>query len=86
MAPSDMIWFELNADFDLELYVFNPGEEVFVPAFMWPNYPAQKSLSKSLEWAQIKLTKESQKLAEICNDTSGYVYGGKIMSNNISKH
>ena len=69
------------------MYVFNPGDEVFVPAFMWPNYPAQKSLSKSLEWAQIKLTKKTQKLQiETCNDTSGYVYGGKIMSNTISKY
>ena len=87
MEASDIIWLELNSNFDLNLYVINPGDEIFVPAFLFPNYPAQQSLRKTLEWKQIKLTKESTRMEkETCNDASGYVFGGKIISNIISKH
>ena len=86
MEPADTIWLELNSNFDLNLYVLNPGDEVFVPVFLWPNYPAEQRIRKSLAWSKIDLTKTSEKLKKgTCNDTSGYVYGGKIKDNIISK-
>ena len=62
------------------MYVINPGDEVFVPIFNWPNYPATQGLRKTSEWSEIKLTKESKLTQkQTCNDTTGYLYGGKIL-------
>ena len=77
---------ELKATFDFDLYLLEPGDEVFIPATIWPNHP-QRALSyprmhqqkKTLSYSTIQLSKQSQvQHSASCNGTKGYVYGGKI--------
>ena len=77
---------ELKAEFDFELFLLEPGDEVFIPQFIWPNHP-QRILSypgihnqrKTLSYSTIQLSKQSQvQHSGGCNDTKGYVYGGRI--------
>ena len=78
------MWLELNSNFDLKLYVINRGDEIFVPTGMWPNYPTEQKIRKTLAWVEINLMKESQMMQlETCNDTISYVYGGKNYISNI---
>ena len=85
LKAQEIIWLELKATYDFELYVIVPGDEVFIPASMFPkhpqrilSYPAKQSLSKTLAYSQIQLTKQANVIqSETCNSTDGYVYGGK---------
>ena len=69
---------ELNANFDLKLYLVNPGDEVFAPMNIWPISPPEQRLSSKNEYMQIELTKESKILKKNCNNDMDYVYGGII--------
>ena len=77
---TDFIWLELNSEFDLNLYVINPGDDIFAPFFHFPTPPTKQHLSKNLAWTQIMLTKETKETKrnknETCNGNNGYVYGG----------
>ena len=85
MKPEDAIWLELNAKFDLKLYVINPGDEVFAPMFIWPKNPPVQKLDSMIEWAEIKLTKESKVTKrDECSNTYGYVFGGTLSTSNLS--
>ena len=44
---------------------------------MWSKPPAHQRLGKNLENAHMKLTKQTDVIQENCNNTNGYVYGGK---------
>ena len=68
---------ELNAKFDLKMYLINPGDEVFAPMNIWPISPPEQRLSSKNEYIQIELTKESKVSKKNCNNFVGYVYGGK---------
>ena len=77
-----MIWLELNSEFDLNLYLINPGDQIFVPVSLFPIKPVKKHLSRSLVWAQILVTKQTTRSKTgDCNDTVDYVYGGKMTVN-----
>ena len=86
LKAQDIIWLELKAAYDFELYVIVPGDEVFIPSGFWPkhpqrilSYPANQPLSKTLAYAQVQLTKLVNVVqSDSCNSTDGYVYGGKI--------
>ena len=60
MTDKDTLWLELNAKFDLKLYVINKGDEVFAPMFVWTKYPPEQKLDRKMAWAEIQLTKESK--------------------------
>ena len=81
MTKNDYIWIELNSKFDLTLYIINPGEDVLVPFFYFPNTMTMKHLSSNLAWTNIMLTKETKEVKKskygTCNDDDGYVYGGR---------
>ena len=68
---------ELNAKFDLKMYLINPGDEVFAPMNIWPISPPEQRLSSKNEYIQIELTKESKVSKKNCNNVVDYVYGGK---------
>ena len=44
---------------------------------MWSKPPAHQRLGKGLAYADMKLTKQTDVIQENCNNTNGYVYGGK---------
>ena len=77
---------EVKAISDFDLYVVDPGEEVFIPSFIWPNhpqrilsYPAVKRLRRTLSYSTIQLTKQSYAdKSDSCNGTKSYIYGGKM--------
>ena len=79
MDGEDVIFLELNAKFDLKIYLINPGDEVFVPLNIWPINPPEQILSSKNEYIQIELKKESKVSGKNCNDSLDYVYGGKLM-------
>ena len=70
---------ELNAKFDLKIYVINPGEEVFVPLNVWPINPPEQLLSSKNEYIHIEFRKESKVSWNNCNDSLDFVYGGKFL-------
>ena len=78
----------MKAEYDVNLYVILPGDEVFIPADFFPkhpqrllSYPPKQHLSKTLAYAQVQLTKQvHMKQSESCDSTTGYVYGGKIQT------
>ena len=82
----DTVMLVVKATFDFDLYIIDPGEEVFISPFVWPNrpqsilsYPAVKRLRRTLSYSTIQLTKQSYAEKSVsCNDTRGYSYGGKI--------
>ena len=71
---------ELNANFDLKIYLMNPGDEVFAPMNIWPIIPREQRLSSKNVYSQIELTKFSKKSLQsrYCNSQVDYFYGGKI--------
>ena len=79
MTANDVIWLELNSEFDLNLYLLNSGEQIFVPVNMFPIKPVKKHLPRNLVWAKLSLAKQTlrSKTGE-CNGTVGYVYGGNL--------
>ena len=76
---------QVKATFDFDLYVIDPGDEVFISPFVWPNrpqsflsYPAVKRLRRTLSYSTIQLTKQSySEKSDYCNGIEGYSYGGK---------
>ena len=77
-APEDVIFMELNAKFDLKIFLINPGDEIFVPMNIWPISPPEQQLRSKNEYIQIELKKESKVSRKNCNDSLDYVYGGKL--------
>ena len=63
------------------MFVINPGDDIFIPFFLFPITPVNTYLSQDLAWTQIRLTKETKRERSIqdkpCNDKDDYVYGGK---------
>ena len=83
MATGDVIWLELNAKLSLKIYFINPGDEVFAPLNVWPVSPQQKTLSKTNEFTEIRLTKKSKisnRKKNDCNSSPDYVYGGTLIT------
>ena len=79
MRYTDTFWIELNAGFDLSMYVVNPGDDIFAPFFLFPVDPIKTYLSQNIAWTQIRLIKETKREnSKKCNNTKGYLYGGKI--------
>ena len=79
MRYTDTFWIELNAGFDLSMYVVNPGDDIFAPFFLFPVDPIKTHLSQNIAWTQIRLIKETKREnSKKCNNTKGYLYGGKI--------
>ena len=86
----DIIWLELNAELELDLYIINHGDEVFIPGFSYPkhpnrlsSYPTKQRLRKNLVYTQIELTQQSNvQHSSSCNGTIGYVYGGILYIHN----
>ena len=80
--------FNLKATFDFDLYVVDPEDQIFIPASIWPkhpqrilSYPPKQLLSKTTAYSQIQLTKQfHMERSESCDNTEGYVYGGKILT------
>ena len=80
----DIIWLELNAELELDLYMINHGDEVFIPGISYPKhpnrrspYPTKRRLRKDLVYTQLELIQQSNvKHSNSCNETIGYVYGG----------
>ena len=68
---------ELNANFDLKIYLINPGDEIFASMNIWPISPPEQRLSSKNVYSQIELTKESKISRKNCTDDVDYVYGGK---------
>ena len=87
MAALDIIWLELNADLELDLYIMERGDEVFIPGLMFPkhpnrlsSYPTIQRLRKNLVYTQVELTKQSNvQASSYCNKTVGYTYGRKYL-------
>ena len=79
LKAQDRIWMELKATFDFEMYVMDPGYAVFVPLNVWPKSPSYTELSNEMINSEIQLNKESTVLNEGCNNTEGYVYGGRAV-------
>ena len=78
VSDSDFIWIESNSEFDLNLHVINPGDDIFAPFFFFPYVPLKTHLSQSLAWTQFRLTKETKRdKSKECNEMIGYQYGGK---------
>ena len=78
MAPSDTIWLELISKSNLNLYLIEPGNEIFIPTFVWPKNPTVQVLKPDHAWVDMKLTKTKTSLRKgTCNNDQGYVYGGK---------
>ena len=69
---------ELNANFDLKIYLINPGDEIFAPMNIWPISPPEQRLSSKNVYSQIELIKESKISRKNCTDDVDYVYGGKM--------
>ena len=88
MGREDVIWLELNADFNLKIYLINPGDEIFAPFNIWPISPQEKKLRKMNEYTEIRLIKQSKvsnKKKDDCNPSPEYVYGGtKSISFNMN--
>ena len=59
------------------MYIIDPGNEIFIPNNLWSKPPAHQRLGKDLAYADMKLTKQTDVIQENCNNTNGYVYGGK---------
>ena len=80
---------ELKATFDFDLYLLEPGDEIFIPSGIMPNhpqrtlpYPRTQQQKKTLSYSTIQLSKQSQlQHSPSCNGTKGYVYGGKTSNN-----
>ena len=84
MVTKDVIWLEVNANFNLKIYFINPGDEIFSPLNVWPVKPTEHSLSKLNEYTGMKLTKKSKvKKSDECEADPTYVYGGKYIMHNI---
>ena len=74
-----------KAKFDYDLYVIDPEDQIFIPAGIWPkhpqrilSYPPKQLLKKTTSYAQLGLTKQfHMEQSEYCDNTDGYVYGGK---------
>ena len=47
MTGNDMFWFDLKTNFDLELFLIDPEDEVFVPMSMFPISPAVVQIKKN---------------------------------------
>ena len=83
LAALDIIWLELNAELELDLYIINHGDQVFIPGLTFPKhpnrlspYPTKLRLKKNLVYIPIELTKESNiRSSSSCNGTAGYTYG-----------
>lgn len=69
---------ELNANFDLKIYLINPGDEIFAPMNIWPISPPEQRLSSKYVYSQIELIKESKISRKNCTNDVDYVYGGKM--------
>ena len=77
MTPEDVIWLEVNANFNLKIYFIDPGDEIFAPLNVWPVSPHEQWLSNMQEYTQIRLTKKSKVTKkDDCIPTPDYVYGG----------
>ena len=84
MMEDDIIWLEVNANFNLKIYFINPGEEIFAALNVWPVNPIVHSLSMLNEFTQIRLTKKSNVLKnDKCEADPTYVYGGKYIVHTI---
>ena len=67
----------MNAQFDYSMYVIHSGEAIFIPAALYPIYPAVQQLRKTLIFAVIQLQKQaSVGHGPSCNASKEYVYGG----------
>jgi hypothetical protein len=77
MVDADVIWLEVNANYNLKIYFINPGDEIFAPLNVWPISPHEQRLSNKNEYTQIRLTKKSKvSKKDECEDTPKYAYGG----------
>ena len=80
ITEKDFLWVELNSEYDLHMFVINPGDDIFIPFFLFPITPVNTYLSQDLAWTQIRLTKETKRERSIkdkpCNDKDDYIYGG----------
>ena len=77
MAKDDIIWLEVNANFNLKIYFINPGDEIFAPLNVYPTSPQEQRLSNTNEYTQIRLTKKSKVTKkDECEADPDYVYGG----------
>ena len=46
MKVKDWFWLELKSGADVNLFLFDPEYEIFVPMFMWPKAPAITRIRK----------------------------------------
>ena len=74
---------ELNAKFDLKLYLLDPGDEVFAPMNIWPIKPIELRISKKNVYAQIEVKKQSRIAQNDCTAVVDYHYGGKRFKFNV---
>ena len=67
----------MKTKLELNVYIIDRGDEVFIPNFMFPKNPPSQRLSKTNAYATMHVKKQSNVVQrESCNDTTGYVYGG----------
>ena len=75
----------MNSEFDLNMHVINPGDDIFAPFFLFPYVPLKAHLSQSVAWTQMRLAKETKRdKSKECNAMIGYQYGGKLQVSNNS--
>ena len=79
VTPEDAIFLEFYSQYDLRIYLLNPGDEIFAPMNVWPINPQEMKLDTKYEYIQIELTKGKKVTNnEECNNSLTYAYGGKI--------
>lgn len=73
-----MIWLELSTKLELQLYIIEPGNEIFIPADTWVQDPQMMRLKKDHSYVEMKLQKQTVSLRpKTCKSTEGYDYGGE---------
>ena len=77
MSPSDTLWLELTTKYDLRLYLIEPGNEIFIPAFLWTKVPTLQPLKRSLTFINIKVHKRNKLLKKgTCEQRDNRKYAG----------
>ena len=82
MSSSDTLWLELTTKYDLRLYLIEPGNEIFIPAFLWTKVPTSQPLKRSLTFMTIKVHRRDKLLKKgTCGQRNNHKYAGIILEN-----
>ena len=77
MKKQSGIWLFLRPQKDLYVFVLEPGMDIFVPIFIWPNYLASTKLDQDMMIADMRVTKKVLiDNHENCEGSESYRYAG----------